>query len=139
MTIGEFHLPSWFLESVLFIIVCFLALGLYWAAEKILHIQLHGLLSIIKSEWEDSKAGRRTVGAYNWKGFIALMIFGFVAMIFTSSQKLIGLAAAAIGLEKAAELAKSTDFFTLVYALALWLLGSLLCVIADNKVRSSRK
>jgi hypothetical protein len=136
MTLAEISLPAWFINGVLTVILCSLVLGLYWLAEKILHVQLHSLVELIKSELDDSKAGLRTVGAYNWRGFIALMGFGVIAMIFMTSQKLLGFAAAVLGVEKAAELAKATDFFTLVYALALWMFGSLLCVLVDKKSRA---
>lgn len=128
-------LPTWFTNAVLVIFLCFLILGLYWTAEKILHVQFHELYKLVKSEWEDDKQKRRTVGAFNWRGFIALMIFGFVSMIFMSSQKLIGIIAIAIGLDRASELAKSTNFFALFYFLAGYLLLSLLCVVVDNRRR----
>jgi hypothetical protein len=138
MALGEIVFPGWFVDALLVIVLCFLILALYWTAEKILHVQLHALVSLVKSEWDDSKARKRTVGMYNWRGFIALILVGFVCMIFISSQKLIGIIAIAIGLDKAAELVKSTNFLVFVYFLAGYLLLSLLCVIVDNRGRPPR-
>lgn len=135
MNIGSYAVPEWFISALLVIILIALSLALYWFAEKILHVQLHSLVELIKSELSDSRAGRKTVGAYNWQGFIALMGFGIIVMIFTTSQKLLGVLGAFLGVQKAAELAKATDFFTLLYVLATWMFGSLMCVLVDKKYR----
>lgn len=133
MVDAGFVLPSWFVSGALAVLLGFLILGLYYAAHKILHIELQHLYHLIKTEWEDSRSKKFTVGAMNWKGFIALILFSFVAFIFTSSQKLVGIIGAALGSDKVAELVKATDFITVVYFLAAYMLCSLLAVIADKK------
>lgn len=134
MVASGYILPVWFVNGILGIVLGFCLLGLYYAAHKILHVEFRHLYQLIKHEWEDSSSGKKTVGAMNWKGFVAIIVVGFVVLIFSSSQKIIGVLGAALGSDKVAELVKATDFFSLVYFLGAYMICSLLCVIADKKV-----
>ena len=130
-------LPQWFLDGFLMIVLGGLFLGLYWTANKMLANELHSLLSIVKGEWEDSKRKKFSVGSMNWRGFIALFFFGFVVIVFTSGQKLIGLIGSLIGIDAAGQLVASTNFLSMFFFLAIWLLLSVIAVIVDGRGRST--
>lgn len=127
--------PQWFIDAALALILCSLFLGVYWLANKILGNELHHLFSIIKGEWEDSRRKKFSVGSMNWRGFIALFIFGLISMIFTSGQKLVGLLGLLIGMDAASQLVASTNFLSMFFFLSSWLLFSLVAVVIDGRGR----
>lgn len=132
-------LPSWFIDGVLLIVLGALFLGLYSLANKMLADELRHLVSIVKGEWEDSKRRKFSVGSINWRGFIALFLFGLIVIVFTSGQKLVGLIGSVIGIEAASQLVASTNFLSMFFFLSIWLLVSVIAVVVDERGRSKPK
>ena len=132
-------LPQWFLDGVLLCVLGAMFLFLYWIANKMLSNELHHLVSIVKSEWDDSRRRIFSVGSMNWRGFIALFLFGVIVIVVTSAQKLIGLVGAIVGIEAAKQLVAATNFLSLFFVLAAWMLMSIIAVVIDERSRSRRK
>ena len=125
-------LPQWFVDGLLICVLGGLFLGLYWVANKMLSNELHHLVSLIKSEWDDSRRRKFTVGSINWRGFIALFLFGLIVIVFTSAQKLVGLLGTIIGIEQAHQLIAATNFLSLFFVLTAWMFMSIVAVVIDG-------
>jgi hypothetical protein len=132
-------LPQWFVNGLLLAILAAIFLLLYWVANRILGGELSHLVSIIKQEWDDSRSRKVSVGSINWRGFIGLLLFGFVVIVSMSAQKVVGLVGSVMGIEHAKELAHYSNFLTLFYVAALWLFFSVTMVVFDNKNGRGRK
>ena len=131
---------SWFIDALLK--ACLVAFGcvlfvvVVWVMMKLLHRDFHEFFAAMMSEPIDSRAGKHTVGAINWRGFVRFVTFGVVVIIVTELGKLLTLLLVFLEKPKAEAFVKSVDFFTLFYFAGFVFILSVCAVLADNWRRS---
>jgi hypothetical protein len=106
---------------------------------KILGSELHHFMEALRSEIKEASSRAKTVGAINWYQFITVAVVGILIIVASTGQKLLGISLAGIiGAERAKDLARYSDYTSLLFVLAILMVISLVCVVIDNRRRGDK-
>jgi hypothetical protein len=128
-------IPQWAFDALLGIALAAMVVVLVRWTLKILGAELHDFIGAVRSEVADFRGRRKTVGALNWYGFITVALFGVVAIVAAGTQKVLGLLLQFLRPHLVNDLIAASNYFTLVFVLALVLVVSLVAVVIDNRSR----